>query len=144
MSQKIHNSLLEQYKVIFHSFILLLLIFHRWVLENWKYCFIPHQSYRFSLYNKTFSFVLLFLTYQLWIIFKTQMYCMYLFALMISFTAKNPHDFLFFFLLEYNCFTMLCQFLLYNEVNQLCIYIYPLPLGPTPKPTHLGHHRAPS
>ena len=44
---------------------------------------------------------------------------------------------------------MLCYFLLYNEVNQLCVYIYPLPLGPPchltpPHPTHLGHHRAPS
>ena len=29
----------------------------------------------------------------------------------------------FFFLLEYNCFTMLCQFLLYSEVNQLQVYI---------------------
>ena len=28
-------------------------------------------------------------------------------------------------LLEYSCFTMVCQFLLYNKVNQLCIYIYP-------------------
>ena len=28
-------------------------------------------------------------------------------------------------LLEYNCFTMMCWFLLYNKVNQLCIYIYP-------------------
>ena len=28
-------------------------------------------------------------------------------------------------LLEYNCFTMLCQFLLYNKMNQLNIYIYP-------------------
>ena len=27
--------------------------------------------------------------------------------------------------LEYNCFTMVCQFLLYNKVNQLYIYIYP-------------------
>ena len=27
-------------------------------------------------------------------------------------------------LLEYNCFTMVCQFLLYNKVNQL--YIYPI------------------
>ena len=33
-----------------------------------------------------------------------------------------------FFLLEYNCFTMLCQFLLYNKVSQLCVCIYPLPL----------------
>ena len=35
---------------------------------------------------------------------------------------------LFFFLtslLEYNCFTMVCQFLLYNKLNQLYIYIYP-------------------
>ena len=28
-------------------------------------------------------------------------------------------------LLQYNCFTMLCQFLLYNKVNQLYVYIYP-------------------
>ena len=28
-------------------------------------------------------------------------------------------------LLEYNCFKMVCQFLLYNKVNQLYIYIYP-------------------
>ena len=28
-------------------------------------------------------------------------------------------------LLEYNCFTMVCQFLLYNKLNQLYIYIYP-------------------
>ena len=28
-------------------------------------------------------------------------------------------------LLEYNCFTMVHQFLLYNKVNQLYIYIYP-------------------
>ena len=26
---------------------------------------------------------------------------------------------------EYNCFTKVCQFLLYNKVNQLYIYIYP-------------------
>ena len=36
---------------------------------------------------------------------------------------------LFFFfltsLLEYNCSTMVCQFLLYNKVNQPYIYIYP-------------------
>ena len=35
-----------------------------------------------------------------------------------------------FFLLEYNCFTMLCWFLLYNEANQLYGYISPLPPGP--------------
>ena len=35
--------------------------------------------------------------------------------------------FCFFFLtslLEYNCFTMVCQFLLYNKMNQLYVYIY--------------------
>ena len=29
--------------------------------------------------------------------------------------------------IEYSCFTMLCYFLLYDEVNQLYVYIYPLP-----------------
>ena len=28
-------------------------------------------------------------------------------------------------LLEYNCFAMVCQFLLYNKVNQLYIYVCP-------------------
>ena len=32
-------------------------------------------------------------------------------------------------LLEYNCFTMSCQFLLYNKVNQLYVYIY-IPISP--------------
>ena len=39
---------------------------------------------------------------------------------------------------------MLCWFLLYNNVNQPQVYIYPLPLEPsshTPHPTPLGHHR---
>ena len=31
-----------------------------------------------------------------------------------------------FFLLRYNCFTMQCQFMLYNKVNQLYVYIYPI------------------
>ena len=31
---------------------------------------------------------------------------------------------LFFFLLEYSCFTMLCYFLLYSKVNQLQVQIY--------------------
>ena len=34
------------------------------------------------------------------------------------------------FLLEFNCFTLLCYCLLYNEVSQLYVYIYLLPLGP--------------
>ena len=40
-----------------------------------------------------------------------------------------------FFKLEYNCFTMLCSFLLYSELNQLCVHIYPLSLGPPCHPT---------
>ena len=43
------------------------------------------------------------------------------------------------FLLDYSCFTILCQFLLYSKVNQLYVYIYPLFFG---FPSHLGHHRA--
>lgn len=41
-----------------------------------------------------------------------------------------------FFQSEYNCFNMLCYFLLYNKVSQLYFYIYPtysfLSLPPTP------------
>ena len=36
------------------------------------------------------------------------------------------HFFCFCFLLGYSCFTTLCQFLLYSEVNQFYVYIYPL------------------
>ena len=42
---------------------------------------------------------------------------------------------------------MLCFFLLYNKVNQLCVYIYLLLLEPPSHIPHLtlvGHHRAPS
>ena len=54
---------------------------------------------------------------------------------------------LFFFLLEYNCFLMLCELLLNNKVNQLYAYVSPpswTSLHPPPDhATHLGHHRAP-
>ena len=45
-----------------------------------------------------------------------------------GFLIKCKTQFFFFLtsLLEYNCFTMVCQSLLYNKVNQLYIYIYPL------------------
>ena len=42
-------------------------------------------------------------------------------------------------LLEYNCFKMLCQFLLYNEVNQLYVYIYSVPLEP---PISISSHQS--
>ena len=70
---------------------------------------------------------------------------------MISIFLNLPRlDFLFFnILLEYNCFTMVCQFLLYNKMNQL--YICPhissllhLPPSNPPYPTPLGGHKAPS
>ena len=38
---------------------------------------------------------------------------------------KVDHNFFLTSLLECNCFTMVCQFLLYNKVNQLYVYIYP-------------------
>ena len=49
------------------------------------------------------------------------------------------------FLLEQSCFTILCQFLMYSKVNQLYVYIYPLPLEPPcpAHPTPLGHHGVP-
>ena len=49
------------------------------------------------------------------------------------------------FLFKDRCFAMLCWSLLYNEVDWLYIYIYPLPLeSPShPRSTPLGHHRAP-
>ena len=66
----------------------------------------------------------------------------------------NCCQFFFFFLtslLEYNCFTMVCQFLLYNKVNQSYTYICPhissllhLPPSHPPYPTPLGGHKAPS
>ena len=62
------------------------------------------------------------------------------------------HSFTFFptSLLEYKCFTMLCQFLLYNKVNQLYVYIYPHipsllrlpPTLPTPSLQVITKHRA--
>ena len=42
-------------------------------------------------------------------------------------------------LLKCGCFTMLCDFLLYNEVDQPHVYVNPLFFG---FPSHLGHHRA--
>ena len=49
------------------------------------------------------------------------------------------------FLLQYNQYTLLHQFLLYNKVNQLYVYTCPLPAEPPsqPHPTPTGHHRAP-
>ena len=51
----------------------------------------------------------------------------------------------FLFLVECNCFLLLCYLLLYNKMNQLYIYIYSILLIFPPIPHHstpLGHHRA--
>ena len=39
--------------------------------------------------------------------------------------------------LEDNCFTKLYWFLLYDNVNQLYVYMFPLPLEP---PSHFSSH----
>ena len=41
------------------------------------------------------------------------------------------------FVLDCNRFTTRCYFLLFSEVNQLCVCMYPLSLGPT---SHLNPH----
>ena len=48
-------------------------------------------------------------------------------AAFILFRQRNNTflEILFFFLLEYSCFTVLHYFLLYCKVDQLCLYIYP-------------------
>ena len=69
-----------------------------------------------------------------------------------SFILKlNPLLFFLTSLLEYNCFTMACQFLLYNKVNQLYIYRCPIslpscislpPILPIPPLQVVTKHRA--
>ena len=39
------------------------------------------------------------------------------------------------FLLECNCFTVVCEFLLFSEVSQRYVYTHPLPAGPPSYPT---------
>ena len=76
-------------------------------------------------------------------------------TLALIFLKSSPGLLFFFFfqtsLLEYNCFTMVCQLLLYNKATQLYIYTYPhissllrLPPSHPPYPTPLGGHKAPS
>ena len=51
--------------------------------------------------------------------------CMACIFSFICFSSIGKFIYIFFIsLLEYKCFPMLCQFLLYNKVNQLYVYIY--------------------
>ena len=64
----------------------------------------------------------------------------FMLALDYSFLALLVEDLhqnhvLLFLKLEYNCFTMLCSLQMYNEVNQLHVYVS-LPLG---SPSHRPH-----
>ena len=72
----------------------------------------------------------------------------------VRFSAKEVWEIVFFSfltsLLEYKCFTLVCQFLLYNKVNQLYIYMYPHipsllrlpPILPIPALQVVTKHRA--
>ena len=56
------------------------------------------------------------------------MIIIYMFTNIQILLGTHKEGFYFIFLtslLEYNCFTMVCQFLIYSKVNQLYIYIYP-------------------
>ena len=56
------------------------------------------------------------------------------------FEVCHNHLFFFFLVLEYSCFTMLSEFLLYNDVNQLCVYMYiPSLMNLPPTSPHLAH-----
>ena len=87
-------------------------------------------NFRLSLHPwDKYHLVIIYIYFLQWILF-------YLFIFLTS-------------LLEYNCFTMVCQFLLYNKVNQLYIYIYPhisslLCLSPPSLSHPSGGHKAPS
>ena len=64
----------------------------------------------------------------------------------IHVTHLDVSYYFFFNLLEYNCFTMLCQFLPHSKVNQPYAYTHPLPLGPPfppiPPNQAITEHRA--
>ena len=51
------------------------------------------------------------------------------------FLSNSPFVHFFLSLLNYSCLTMLCQFLLYNDVNQLYVYMYPLLPNPPAHPS---------
>ena len=77
--------------------------------------------------------------------------CQHLFfCFCFCFYNSHPNGFFKTSLLEYNCFSMLCWFLLYNKVNQLYVYIYPhipsllrlTPTLPIPPFSVVTKHRA--
>ena len=70
------------------------------------------------------------------------LFVFYYSIILISILKESDEGKIFFiiFKLECNCFTMLCQFLLYNSMNQLSVYMPSLLRDP--HFTHLDHHRA--
>ena len=62
-------------------------------------------------------------------------------VVLVGRTRVLSYFYFYFFNLKYNCFTMLCEILLYNEVNQLYIYTHTYSLSllnspPIPPPSH--------
>ena len=56
------------------------------------------------------------------------------YKILAVFPVLNSTSFWFIYLfIEVYCFTLLCSFLLYNDMSQLYVYIFPLPLE---RPTH--------
>ena len=76
------------------------------------------------------------LFFLLWIMFLVMIRSLCLFQIYKVFLLCL---FLFQFLLEYGCFTLLCLPALHNIMNQPYTYRYPLPFG---LPSHLGHPSA--
>ena len=92
-----------------------------------------HLKFNFSSHSQCQSYLIMVSKY-LWVSFRCSVLLHFL-SLCWSHTSWKTYVF---FILEYNCFIILCNFLLYNEVSQLCVHTYPLPLEPPshPSPAH--------
>ena len=82
---------------------------------------------------QSFSCVVVLVQLALYFIYHSFLIFLKYFSMLLRLALLNlGHESIYLFiylfltsLLEYNCFTMVCQFVLYNKVNQLYIYIYP-------------------
>ena len=75
----------------------------------------------------------------MFLIFDLIFFYPYLFFFFACFFSPIVY-FAVFLKLGYNCFIMLCRFVLSGKVNQLHVHIHPLPLERPPTPA--GYHRA--